>query len=292
MYNQIAANKRKSAALIILFVLVVVGLGYLYGVITRTGYVGVVFAFALSLGMSLISYFAGDKIALATAGARAVEKKDAPELVRLVENLSITQGFPTPKIYIIPDPAINAFATGRDPHHASVAVTDGALQKLERTELEGVLSHELSHVKNFDIRIMTLVIVLVGIVSLLAGMMRHASYLGGRRDDRDRGQLGAILIIVGLILSILAPLFASLIQLAVSRRREYLADASGALLTRYPEGLARALEKIAREARPVQRANAATAHLYFANPFGRAAHLFSTHPPIEERIKRLREMIV
>jgi len=292
MYNQIASNKRKSVALVLIFILFVVGLGYVYGAVTRSGYVGMGFALVLSLGMALVSYFAGDKIALATAGARPIEKKDNAELVRLIENLSITQGFPTPKIFIIPDAAINAFATGRDPVHASVAVTTGALEKLDRQELEGVLAHELSHVKNFDIRLMTLVIVLVGIVSLVAGMMRNMFYLGGRRDNRDRDQLGGILMVVGLVMSILAPLFATLIQLAVSRRREYLADASGALLTRYPEGLARALEKIGREGQPLRAANDATAHLYIASPWGRAAHLFSTHPPLEERIKRLREMIV
>ncbi|MEK7211525.1 MAG: M48 family metallopeptidase, partial [Patescibacteria group bacterium] len=198
--------------------------------------------------------------------------------------------------YIIQDPGINAFATGRDPKHASVAITSGAMQSLEKQELEGVLAHELSHIKNYDIRLMMVVLVLVGLISLLANWMFRFRLFGGRRDDRESGQLGALLAIIGIVLMILSPIIAQLIQLAVSRRREYLADASGALLTRYPEGLARALEKISTQNRPLAHANDATAHLYFSNPFGKTKstmhRLFSTHPPVEERIKLLRQMSI
>jgi heat shock protein HtpX len=233
--------------------------------------------------------------------ARQVDRQTAPELYRLVENLSIAAGISTPRIYIIDDSAPNAFATGRDPKHAVVCVTSGILQKLEKTELEGVIAHELSHIGNYDIRVMTLVVVLVGTITLLSDWFLRFNFLGGRRrsSDNEGGQIMAILAIIGLIFAILSPIIATLIKLAVSRHREYLADASGALLTRYPEGLARALEKIAGDREPLEVANNATAHLYFASPFkadtGKAvgsflANLFNTHPPIEERIKRLREM--
>ena len=297
MYNQISANKRKTILLIAIFIAVVLGLGYLYDYLYGAGYGygGLVMAGMISGVMALTSYFAGDKIALAVSGAKQITKEQNAYLYRIVENLCIAQGMPVPKIHIIQDPAINAFATGRDPKHASIAVTTGALEKLENEELEGVLAHELSHVKNYDIRVMTIVIVLVGIISLLSQWMFRMQYFGGhgRRNDRG-GNAGAILMIIGLVLMILAPIIAELIKLAVSRRREYLADASGALLTRYPEGLARALEKIGAQKTPLLRANEATAHLYIANPFGNSRKwltgMFSTHPPIEERIKLLRQM--
>ncbi len=297
MYSQIASNKRRTILLIAIFIAVVLGLGYLYDYLYGYGTSGLVMAIVISSGMALISYFSGDKLALAVSGAKPITKEQNAYLYRIVENLCISQGLPVPKIHIIADSAINAFATGRDPAHASVAVTQGALDKLKNEELEGVIAHELSHIKNYDIRVMTIVIVLVGIISLLSQWMFRFNYFGGRgrRDDRN-GESGAILMVIGLALMILAPITAQLIQLAVSRRREYLADASGALLTRYPEGLASALEKIAADKTPVARATTATAHLYFANPFGNgsarkfATTLFSTHPPIEERIKLLRQM--
>ncbi len=246
-------------------------------------------AIAYSLISALVGYYTGDKVALLASGARAVTEREAPQLVRMVQNLCITTGMPVPKVHIIDDPSINAFATGRDPAHASIAVTTGAIGKLENEELEGVLAHELSHVRNYDIRVMTLVIVLAGIVSIMADMIFRMSLRGGRRRDNDAG--GAFLII-GLVLMILAPIVAQLIKLAVSRRREFLADASGALITRFPEGLARALEKIGRDTDRLQRPSAATAHLYIANPFRQGAFmtLFSTHPPIKDRIEALRTM--
>ena len=298
IYSEISSNRNRTAFLMLVFVVFIFILGWVFGNLSGYGYEGLALAVIISLIMSGLSYFGGDKVALWSSGARAIEKKDAPEVYRLVENLAITAGTPTPKIYLIPDPGINAFATGRDPAHASVAITTGAINNLEKQELEGVIAHELSHVKNYDIRLMMVVLVLVGLVSLLANWMFRFRFFGGeRRDSREGGdQLGAILMIVGLILMILSPVIAEIIKLAVSRRREYLADASGALLTRYPEGLARALEKIAAQNRPLAHANDATAHLYIANPFGKAAgglhKLFSTHPPAEERIKILRQMSV
>ncbi len=297
MYKQITANKRKSILLIVLFVIFVIFLGWLFGQFTGDNYGALSTALIISLIMATTSYYGGDKVALWTAGAKGpIKKEDDPYVYRLVENLCITAGLPMPKIYLIPDPAPNAFATGRDPKHASIALTTGLVEKLENEELEGVIAHELSHIKNYDIRLMMIVIVLVGIVALMSDWLLRFRFFGGRRDDRGGGgQIGTILLLAGIVLAILSPLIAKLIQLAVSRKREFLADADGALLTRYPEGLARALEKIAAYKEPLRRANDATAHLYISNPFGERTKkffhkLFSTHPPIEERIKALREM--
>jgi len=296
MYTEITSNKRRTALLMFIFVAVILGLGWLIGEFTGYGYSGLVWAAVISIGMALFSYYKGDKVALMVSGARGpIKKDDSPSLWRIVENLSITNGQPMPKLYLINDPAINAFATGRDPRHASVAVTQGAVDKLENEELEGVLAHELSHVKNYDIRLMTVVVILVGMIALISNWALRFHLFGGRRgNDRDRGGLHPALFIAGFVLILLAPLIAELIKLAVSRRREYLADASGALLTRFPEGLARALEKIAAENRPLAKATEATAHLYIANPFGGTRQwltkYFSTHPPVQDRIKKLREM--
>ncbi|MFH1187736.1 MAG: zinc metalloprotease HtpX [bacterium] len=295
LYKQIDSNKRKSIALIAIFVIVVAFLGWLFGQITDFGNAGLVIAVIISASMALFSYYKGDKVALKTSGAMEIGKQESPYLYNMVENLCITAGLPKPKVYIINDPSINAFATGRDPEHASVAVTTGAIEKLDKVELEGVLAHELSHVKNYDIRLMMLVIVLVGIIALISDFTLRGMWFGGgkkRNNDSDSGQL---LMIVGIILIILSPIIAQLIKFAVSRKREFLADASGALLTRYPEGLASALEKIEQtNIAPMQKANNATAHLYIANPFGKTkkflSNAFSTHPPIEERIKALRSM--
>ena len=246
--------------------------------------------------MTVVSYFAGDKIALATSGAKPIEHDDNKYVYHLVENLCITAGLPIPKIYLIEDASINAFATGRKPELSSIAITRGAIEKLTNEELEGVIAHELSHVQNYDIRFMTLVAVMVGAIVILSDIFLRSRWLFGGRRSNDReggGQLGVILLIIGVVLAILSPLIAELIKLAISRRREYLADASGSLLTRYPEGLASALEKIALENQPLRMASKATAHLFIANPFGsdkKFTNLFSTHPPIEERIKKLREM--
>ncbi len=291
MYTQIAANKRKSILLTVLFVLLVSGLGYLYSVaFNRPG--AFIFVAVFAVVYALVSYHFSAQIALGLAGAKPIAKADAPELYRLVENLSIAAGLPMPKIYIIDDPSPNAFATGRDPQHAVVAVTSGILSLLDKEELEGVLAHELSHVGNYDIRFMAVVMVLVTVISLLSDFFIRWSFFGGDNEENNN----PVALVVAIAAAVLAPIIATLLQLAVSRRREYLADASGALLTRYPEGLARALEKIGGSKQPLQHASTANAHMYFANPLGgRKAgsmlmNLFSTHPPIEDRVRKLREM--
>lgn len=294
IYSHIDSNKRKSVLLIIIFVIFVILLGWLFGYLTESGYMGLVIAGIVAFFMSLFSFFAGDKVALTTAGAKQIQKQDNPYVWRLVENLCITAGIPMPKVYIINDHAPNAFATGRSPKHASIALTTGIIESLKNEELEGVIAHELSHVKNYDIRIMMLVIVLVGTVALLASMLVRINIFGGGRKsgNSSSGQLGIIFLLVGLGLAILSPLIAKLIQLAISRKREFLADADGALLTRYPEGLASALEKIGAYKKPLHRANNATAHLYIISPFSGTkkfmSKLFSTHPPVEERVRALR----
>lgn len=292
MYNEIASNKRRSVFLMMTFIAIIIGLGYVYSrAVGDTTYTGVWFAIIFSLGMTAISYFQGDKIALWTSGAKQISPDENRYVYRMVENLAITAGMPMPKIHIIEDPAINAFATGRKPELASIAVTRGAIEKLKNEELEGVLAHELSHIQNYDIRFMTLVAVLVGAISIMANIFLR-SHMFGKREDRGGGQAAAIFMIIGVVLAILSPIIAEIIKLAISRRREYLADASGSLLTRFPEGLANALEKIKMESIPMQKASTATAHLFLANPFSSKSfsNLFSTHPPIDERIKRLREM--
>lgn len=291
MYKQIDSNKRKSLMLMIVFVLVIAGLAYVWSLYSNGGYFVVILATFFAIITSLFSFYSGDKVALSTSGAKEIEKKDNPYVWRMVENLAITAGVPMPKVYIIEDSAMNAFATGRDPDHASIALTTGIINGLENEELEGVIAHEMSHVKNYDIRLMMVVIICVGIITLLADWLLRSFIWRGRSRDENKG--GGILILVGLVLAILSPLFAKLIQLAISRKREFLADASGSLLTRYPEGLARALEKINLQNKPLKRANKATAHLYISNPFkkdGKTSNLFSTHPPIAERIKALRSM--
>jgi heat shock protein HtpX len=287
MYSQIAANKRKSLLLLVGFIIFVGGLDYLLA--NAFGqpdfFVPILIIAILYAGFS---YFFSTQIALTMSRAKPIEKKDAPELYRLVENLSIAAGLPMPKVYIIEDGSANAFATGRDPQHAVVAVTTGLLSTLEKTELEGVLAHELSHVGNYDIRFMALVTALVSVVAVIADVLLRLSFWSSG-ENRSSNQL---FLILGIIGAILAPLVAALIQFAVSRQREYLADSSGALLTRYPEGLARALEKIAANPDPLDHANSATAPMYISNPLkGRSlAGLFDTHPPMAERVRRLREM--
>lgn len=296
MYNEIASNKRRSVILMVLFIAIIISLGYVFSRAQGdTSYAGVWFAIIFSLLSTSISYFQGDKIALWTSGARPITEEENKYVYHLVENLCIATGLPTPKIYIIDDLAINAFATGRKPELASIAITTGAIQKLKNEELEGVIAHEMSHIKNYDIRFMTLVAVLVGAISIMAQIfLRSQFWFGGgrRRDNEGGGQLAAVFMIIGIVLAILSPIIAELIKLAISRRREYLADASGALATRFPEGLANALKKIEAENLPLQRASSATAHLFLSNPFKSNSffNLFATHPPLEERIKRLREM--
>ena len=296
IYDAVAANRWRTIALIVMFTGILTALGYVVGEVFAPG--GGVAMVPIALGLSGVSatasYFAGDKLVLAQSQAREPAPGEEPQLRNIVETLSIGLGIAPPKIYLIDDTAPNAFATGRDPKHASIAVTRGLLDKLDRTELEGVIAHELSHVVNRDIRVMLLVTVLVGTVALLSDwMLRSFAWGGGGRRGRDRGG-GGMIVIVALALAILTPIVATLIQLAVSRQREYLADASGALLTRYPPGLASALRKIAADKEALEVANKATASLYFANPLKDAPRaldgLFDTHPPIAERIRRLEAM--
>ncbi|MDF1497609.1 MAG: M48 family metalloprotease [Patescibacteria group bacterium] len=292
MYNQIDSNKRRTALLVALFVGILAAAGYVYGQISGYGNTGLVLALIISTIWTLISWYAGSKITLSSLGAKELtDKSQFPTLWNTVENLSITAGIPRPKIYIVNDRSPNAFATGRDPEHASVAVTTGLLQILDKTELEGVLAHELAHIQNYDTRLMVLIGVLVGALVMLGDWMFRGALFGG---DRKSGN--GIFMIIGLIFIILSPLIAELIKLAISRRREYLADASGSLLTRYPEGLASALEKIRDNASPMQKRSNATNHLWISDPKAkslgeRASGLFATHPPINDRITELRGML-
>lgn len=299
LYTHIDSNKRKTWLLISIFFATIILIGYVFSYAMDNQGI-LYFAVIFTVVSSFISYWWSDKIVLAMSSAREIDHDSNRELYRIVENLCITAGLPTPKIYVIEDTAPNAFATGRDPEHAVVAVTSGLLQKLDKSELEGVIAHELSHIGNRDILLATLVTVMVGIVVLLADWFRRWSFFGGRRRNERQGggQLGLILMIAAIALSILAPLFAYLMQFAISRKREFLADADGAMLTRYPEGLASALEKISADREPLEAANRATAHLYIASPFKEdethqvswLTKLFMTHPPVEERIAILRGM--
>jgi len=299
LYGEISSNKWKTALLFFLFFLLVMAIGLVFDVVFNLSYMGVFFALLITVIWCIISYFSGDKIVLAIAGARPANKRENAYLINTVEGLAIAAGLPKPTIYVMQDNAINAFATGRDPQHSSIAVTTGAIEKLNRQELEGVVAHEMSHIKNFDIRTMLFAAVLVGIVAVLSDFLLRGFFWGrGSRDNDERGggSIQLAFIAIGLVLAILAPLIANLIKLAISRKREYLADASGALLTRYPEGLANALKKIAKEDMAVKNATNATAHLYIASPFRKkgmfsfVSNLFSTHPPIEDRIKKLEAM--
>lgn len=288
-----------------LFLVFVIGLGYLLSWVFDNQLI-LVIAVVIAVTQALVSYYYSDSITLSMSGAEEAPRKEPYlNLHRLVENLAITAGIPKPKVYVVNDPSPNAFATGRDPKHASIAVTTGLLDKMDKQELQGVISHEMSHIGDYDIRLMTIVVVLVGVVALLSDFFLRWTWFGGMRrrsDSEGGGQIQLILFLVAIVLAILAPIAATLIQLAISRKREYLADANGALLTRYPEGLAEALEKIEKDNEPLIHANKATAHLYIANPFkesvegehgsrGWFSSLFDTHPPIEDRIKKLRAMI-
>ncbi len=297
LYTQHDVNIRKTWFLMTVFFVLIIGLGFLFDYAYNSPEI-LYFAVILSVGMNFLAYWKSDAVALAISQAQPVARPGHEELYRIIENLCITAGLPMPKVYLIPDMQINAFATGRNAKHAAIAVTRGALTRLNKTELEGVLAHELSHVGNNDILVSSVTVVLAGLISLLANwFIRMSFWGGGRRSNRD-GEGGAIILAIGLVAAILAPIAATMIQLAVSRKREFLADASGALLTRYPEGLANALEKIAADPQPMAEASHSTAHLFISNPFkGEEAKtwftgLFMTHPPIQERIKILRGMSV
>ena len=292
MYQQIAANKRKSIVMLLVFVVLVTALGLLFGKFLGSLYI-TPFVLAGALMYAVLSYFSGSSMALALNGAQQIKKSDNPRLWRIVENLSITDGLPMPRVFVINDPAPNAFATGRDPTHAVVCATTGLLDVMTDTELEGVFAHELGHVKNYDIRVSMLAFALVAVVGVLADIMLRMSWFsGGNRRSNGNDDSSQIFFFLGIAAAILAPLVATLIQLSISRQREYLADATGALTTRYPEGLASALEKIQQTGSTMQRQNTSTAHLFFVNPLKghSVANLFSTHPPIADRIARLRNM--
>lgn len=298
LYSQKYSNIRKTWILFAGFLIVVIGIGWLFSRIYGNPsilYIAVIF----SVLMNLIAYWYSDKIVLKMAKAIPIEKKNAPELYNIVENLTITAGLPMPKIYLIKEKQPNAFATGRNPKNSVVAITEGLLEKLDRSELEGVIAHELSHIGNRDMLLSTVIVVLVGFIAILSDMFLRSAFWGSfrsRDSEREGNQVQAVLMIVGVILSILAPIAATLVQLAIFRKREFLADASGALLTRYPEGLANALEKISADSTPMKVANNTTAHLWLDDPFkGKEKiswlrKLFMTHPPVEERIKALMGM--
>lgn len=297
LYNQADSNRHKTWLLFTSFFIFIMLVGWVFSTYFNNQGI-LIFAVAFSIVSSFVSYWWSDKIVLAMSDAHELTHENGREIYHLVENLCITAGLPTPKIYIIDDTAPNAFATGRDPEHAVVALTTGIIQKLEKSELEGVIAHELSHIGNRDILLSTIVTVLVGVVVLLADWFWRWSIFHRRDDNEERDPRIALAVtILAIALAILAPIFAQLMQLAISRKREFLADASGALLTRYPDGLACALEKISRDQEPLEVANRATAHLYITSPFkgndgkvGWFTKLFMTHPPIEERVKALRDL--
>ena len=292
LYTQAEKNVRKTWILMTSFLIFIIAIGWVFSQIFESPVI-LYFAVIFAIFQSFISYWYSDKIVLGMTRARPIEKKDNPELYRIVENLCIGAGLPLPKIYIIDEDQPNAFATGRDKNHAVVAVTRGLLERLERAELEGVIAHELAHIGNKDMLLQTITVTLVGFVAILSDwFLRMSRFSFGRKRERDASQ--AILFIFAILAAILAPLAAQLIHFAISRKREFLADATGALITRYPEGLARALEKIASYPYSMKVASNATAHLFIANPFRgtKISNLFSTHPPIEERIKALRSMSI
>src|SRR3989344_2110213 len=299
IYENISSNKRNSIILVLLFFIILISLGYFIGFYYGNFYTGIgigFFAMVFSIIMTLINFYAGDKIILKMSSAKPADKKTHGRLIYAVEGIAIAAGIPTPKIYIIEDSAINAFATGRDLEHASVTVTTGAIERLNKLELESVVAHEISHIKNYDIRLMMLVVILVGMITLLSDWFLRSMFYGKRKEGaKTEGVIGIVLIAIGIVLVVLSPFIAQLIKLAVSRKREFLADANGALLTRYPKGLSDALKKIRDDKEPlVEAANKATAHLFIENPLrkfkGRMNIMFSTHPDINDRIKRLEYM--
>lgn len=294
MYSQIATNKRNSVLLFVFFIILIGVVAYVVNMLFFQGYIFIIIAAVIAIVFGFISYRSGDKIVLAMTKAKEVKKKDQPYLVNLVEGLAIAAGIPKPRIYIMPGQQINAMATGKSPKTASIAVTEGCLGKLNRQELEGVIAHEMSHIKNYDIRVMVLASVLVGIIIFMSEIMLRSLIFGGLRGNNSKGG-GAqiIMIVIGIALLILAPIVAQVIKFAISRKREYLADASGALLTRYPKGLADALRKIKGDHEELRTASNSTAHLFISNPFKKKrflASMFSTHPDILDRIKKLDSM--
>ncbi|MBI4210460.1 MAG: M48 family metalloprotease [Candidatus Diapherotrites archaeon] len=293
MYEQIGENKRNTIILVAAFSIFIIVLAWLLGrIVFGIGSFGLAIGGIFVIVYSLVNYFYSDRIVLAISGAREVKKDEHPYLFNVIDGLSVAAGISKPKAYVINDTALNAFATGRDPEHGIVVVTTGILQKLDRQELEGVIAHEMSHIKNYDIRLSTIVSVLVGVTALLSDVLLRATLWGHR--DREQGRMGLVLLLAGVALAVLTPFIAAIINMAISRQREYLADASAALLTRNPNGLASALAKIGGDKEVLEAANKATAHMYIDNPLKNRRSffdgMFSTHPPIADRIARLRNM--
>jgi len=294
-FNEVRRNKLKSLLLIFIFAILILGLGIAIGLaFTGYGESGIIIALLVLLIYLPLAYFSGDSIVLSATKAKPVTKKGYPHLYHTVEGLAIAAGIPTPKAYVIDDTSLNAFATGRDPKHASIVVTKGLLEKLNRQELEGVVAHEMAHIKNYDVRLMLFAAVFVGAIILLSDIMFRGMLFGGARGNNREGGGNAIVIVIAIVLAILAPLIAQLVKLSISRKREYAADASGALLTRYPPGLASALRKISGDTKPLASASKATAHLFISSPFKKKrtwwTNMWSTHPPIDDRIRRLEQM--
>ena len=298
LYDQIAANKRKTYFFVFVFTLILAVLGYVVVHLFNFGKTGLVVAGLFIIGYNLIIYFNADKLALIFSGATPADPEQYQVLHNVVEEMAIAGGIPRPKVYIIDQDAPNAFATGRNPQHAAVAATTGLLRVMNREELQGVIAHEISHIRHYDILIMTIAGMIGGMIILLRDVLLRSSFLFGRGRSRSRGggRAGAIFLVVGLVVAILAPLFVALIRSAISRQREYLADAGGAYLTRYPQGLANALVRLKELYQPLPRASQATAHLYIASPFGKdrmdVESLFSTHPPIDRRVARLKSLVL
>ncbi len=299
MYEQISSNKRKSVFLIFFFLVLIFLLSWVFAQLFEFGRYAYVLAIVIAVVMTFGSYFASDKLVLAVSKAKPVSKQDYPHLYNVVEGLALAAGLPKPRCYIIDDTAPNAFASGRNPKNAIVVVTKGLLEKLNRVELEGVIAHEMAHIKNYDILVQTLAVVMVGVIALLSDWILRSFFWGrrgrSRSSSRDRGgDIGSIIAIVGVVLAIFSPFIAQLLRFSISRKREFLADANGALLTRYPPGLASALKKLDADREPLEVANKATAHLYIVNPLkdlkGKTNKMFSTHPPIEERVSALENM--
>ncbi len=290
IYTHISRNKFQTVVIMLLFVVIVSFIGWFFGeFFAGDGVAFIGFALIFSGVTSFVSYYNSDKIVLSLVGAKEVSKSDSPELHNLVENMSIASGIPKPRIFVTNDMAMNAFATGRDPKHAVICFTQGILSGLEKRELEGVVAHEMSHIGNYDIRLMSIVSILVGTIALLSDWFTRGMFWGG---DRERGSKNGVLMLVGILLLVLSPVIATLIKLAVSRNREFLADSTAAMITRYPDGLAEALRKIAADPRILLSASTATAHMFISNPFKgkNISSMFNTHPPVEERIRRLENM--
>jgi len=297
MYRAIAKNKRNTVFIILLFLIIIGGLGVLAGYVYRNAdgtlnWGIIITVLVVATGYAVIQYFLASRLALGVAGGHEIQKADNPRLYRIVENLAITDGLPMPKVYIIDDPAPNAFATGRDPKHAYVAATTGLLDIMDDDELEGVMAHEMGHVQNYDIRVSMIVFGLVVAIGFIADMLLRLSFFGGGRDNRGNGGGNPVMLVIGLAAMIVAPLVAAGVQAAISRQREYLADATGAMTTRHPDGLASALKKLETYGRPVRKQNSSMAHLWISDPNkpGVIARLFSTHPPLEDRIARLQKI--